>query len=138
MRNGDRATNAHETAIAWCAAALLGALVVFSLPARAEDKNDPPDIAGTWESKNPPFTYSISTPNSEQFSWTVIAPGHIKETCDGTIMWDPARKSWKASATWRGNFSSGSAAGTISIDERGRPQRIVWDNGVEFTRKDRQ
>ena len=96
-------------------------------------KTEEPDITGMWGS-NIKFVYEVRQ-NRDRFNWKVISPDHIEETGSGTIERDENLKRWIVKATWSGNNGSGSAEGEIAeIGSDRRAGRIVWSNGVTFSR----
>jgi len=80
-------------------------------------------IAGTWTGSNG-LTYELSQ-SGNTVGWRVNS---IAET--GTV--NVSGRS--VAASWDGNWGSGSARGTVSVGPGGIANRIVWDNGVVFSR----
>ena len=85
--------------------------------------DQPSDISGSWTS-NIDVSYSISQTQSA-FTWE--AP-KLHSKGEGTVTGN------SISATWTGDWGSGSATGTIKLDATGRATQIDWSNGVVFTR----
>lgn len=84
------------------------------------------NLSGKWNSSIS-NTYVI-TQTGNSFSWTVV--GH-KEVAKGTINGREVSAKWgDGPGKWLG-----SATGTIeTVDDQGRGTKIVWSNGVVFTR----
>lgn len=81
------------------------------------------DISGTWNSSLG-AVYQISQ-NGAKFTWSV---SKFSEKGEGVISGS------SISAKWTGNYTNGSANGSVKSDAAGKANRIEWNNGVVFMR----
>jgi hypothetical protein len=81
-----------------------------------------PNIGGNWKGSNG-LTYTV-TQNNTTFTWTASNGEIGNGTINGT----------KINASWKSGFATGSASGTIFLNDKGATVTISWNNGVTFTR----
>lgn len=81
-----------------------------------------PNIAGNWKGSNG-LTYNI-TQNNTTFTWNASNGEVGNGTINGT----------KINASWKSGFTTGSASGTIFLNDKGATITINWNNGVIFSK----
>jgi len=82
------------------------------------------NISGQWKN-NFGWIYNI-TQQQDVFQWTIV---NSTEKGTGTI------KGYDLSVSWQGPQGSGSAQGKITeVDATGKATKILWSNGIQFTR----
>jgi hypothetical protein len=80
-------------------------------------------VHGAWQGSNG-HTYPL-VQNGNSFTWSLAT---LREQGRGTVSGSTI------TASWSGGNGSGGASGRIEFDANGVPRRIVWSNGVVFTR----
>lgn len=81
------------------------------------------NVSGQWKSSIN-LIYNI-TQQQNNFQWTVA---NSTEKGKGTL------SGYNISASWQGPQGGGSTQGKITVDAKGNPTKIIWNNGVQFYR----
>ena len=92
----------------------------------SDDLGGTPNLAGTWKALS--WVYEI-TQNGTSFSWRITNDAVYNESATGEIL-----DGNKIKATWTNKNGTDSGTATITVDSNGRATRMVFSNGVVFTR----